>query len=406
MKRILFSAIILLALNFGNEATSQVQVSIGFNTFYTSLSPYGDWIESDFGYAWHPTRVMYGWRPYQHGRWAWTHYGWYWVSSEPFGWATFHYGRWHYDEYYGWIWIPDYDWGPGWVEWCYNDNYIGWAPLSPFAHFGINVGITFVNNWVTPVHWWNFTNGRHFMSSRIHNYIEPMDRNERIIGDTRRGGSIRNVDNRIFNKGVDVDRIERHTNSRVRQVDVIDRERGQQERLVRDRGQDRIESYKPRVERNTGDNQLRPPVVSQRKADRTTGTAPGIRNNDRQRTPDAIVPERNTDRNTERVTPRNFEKDREQNRANIQRNQYTRPNQDVQRNTEIRKQESRQRQENQRETFEKKQTEQRKQIENRSRQTPRYERVEPSNKQGRSAAPQGQSKKSSRQPEPRGGRKR
>lgn len=63
-------------------------------SFHSSLSPYGEWLELDAGfYVWRPTHVQLGWRPYLHGRWAWTDYGWYWVSSEPFGWAVFHYGR-------------------------------------------------------------------------------------------------------------------------------------------------------------------------------------------------------------------------------------------------------------------------------------------------------------------------
>ncbi len=393
MKRILFSAIFLLVLNIGGEAKGNFQVSIGFNAFYTTLSPYGEWIESDFGYAWRPMRVMHGWRPYLHGRWAWTNYGWYWVSSEPFGWATFHYGRWYYDDYYGWIWIPDYDWGPGWVEWCYNDSYIGWAPLSPYAHFGINIGITFIDHWVTPVHYWNFTHGRHFTSSRLHDYIQSPEQNRRIIGNTRSGGGIRSEDNRIVNHGIDVDRIERQTNTRIRRVDVVERERGQQERIVRESGQDRIEAYKPRIERDARDNQLRPPVVSQEKRERTTGTAPRVRDTDRQRTPDTELPERNTDRKLERAIPRSSENEREKIRTDIQRRQ------------DIQRQESQQRQEKQRETFERRKTEQRQQIDNRSRQIPRYERVEPSKKEGRKVAPQERTQKPSRQAQPRSGRR-
>ncbi|MCX7916289.1 MAG: hypothetical protein N3A53_08330, partial [Verrucomicrobiae bacterium] len=54
--------------------------------------------------------------------------------AEPFGWAVFHYGRWYYDDYYGWIWIPDRIWGPAWVEWRETETYVGWAPLLPTVH--------------------------------------------------------------------------------------------------------------------------------------------------------------------------------------------------------------------------------------------------------------------------------
>jgi len=30
--------------------------------------------------------------------------------------------------------MPDDVWGPAWVEWRYDDEYIGWAPLRPMQH--------------------------------------------------------------------------------------------------------------------------------------------------------------------------------------------------------------------------------------------------------------------------------
>src|SRR5438309_2181504 len=74
------------------EEAYDVEGGVGF--FYSSLSPYGEWINSNYGVAWRPYHVEHHWRPYMYGRWIWTSYGWYWVSSEPFGWATFHYCRW------------------------------------------------------------------------------------------------------------------------------------------------------------------------------------------------------------------------------------------------------------------------------------------------------------------------
>src|SRR5258707_8656814 len=84
--------------------TEEMEGGVGF--FYSSLSPYGEWINCDYGLAWRPYHVEHYWRAYLHGRWIWTSYGWYWASEEPFGWATFHYGRWYDDDYYGWIWTP------------------------------------------------------------------------------------------------------------------------------------------------------------------------------------------------------------------------------------------------------------------------------------------------------------
>ncbi len=216
--------------------------------FYSSLSRHGEWFDSHWGLAWRPIRVAHGWRPYLYGRWAWTDYGWYWISFEPFGWATFHYGRWHYDDYYGWIWIPDNVWGPAWVEWRYDDDYIGWAPLSPYASFHVSIGITFINHWVTPIHYWNFIPCRNFTASRVVDYVQPIERARRIHGSTRSGALIRNEDNRIINRGIDREFIERKGNTRINRVDIVEKDRGQGERFLRDGGRERIEVYRPRFE--------------------------------------------------------------------------------------------------------------------------------------------------------------
>lgn len=234
------------------ESKTYIQGSVRFNVFYSSLSRHGEWIESDWGYAWRPMHVVHGWRPYLHGRWVWTDYGWYWVSHEPFGWATFHYGRWHYDDYYGWIWIPGYDWGPAWVEWRYDNDYIGWAPLPPLASFSISVGISFSSHWIAPIHYWNFIPCHNFTSARVIDYVQPVERARRIYGNTRSGVSIRGEHNRVINRGIDVSFVERRINTRVNRVDVIQRDRGEGERLIRDGRTERIEVYRPNIDYRNG----------------------------------------------------------------------------------------------------------------------------------------------------------
>ncbi|MCX7984169.1 MAG: hypothetical protein N3A63_04640 [Bacteroidetes bacterium] len=101
-------------------------------TFRVALQPYGQWIVLPGEHiVWKPILVHRGWRPYTEGRWIWTHWGWYWESDEPFGWIVYHYGRWYFDPIHGWIWIPDTEWGPAWVEWRVYGDFIGWAPLQP-----------------------------------------------------------------------------------------------------------------------------------------------------------------------------------------------------------------------------------------------------------------------------------
>ncbi|MBI1807753.1 MAG: hypothetical protein HYR76_11955 [Ignavibacteria bacterium] len=267
MKQILITLLLTLALIGELEAKHhkpwhfkvrdhvELEGSVGF--FYSSLSPYGQWVDSRFGYAWRPIHIVRGWRPYLYGQWIWTDYGWYWVSNEPFGWATFHYGRWHYDDYYGWIWIPDDVWGPAWVEWRYDDDYIGWAPLTPYASFSVNVGISFSSGWVTPVHYWNFVSCRNFTSPGVVEYIQPLERTRRLFGTTRGAVDIRFEGNRVINRGIDVGFVERRTNTRVNRVEVVQRDRADGDRLVRDANRERVEVFRPRLDGQRGT----PPVM-------------------------------------------------------------------------------------------------------------------------------------------------
>ena len=215
-------------------------------SFYGALAPYGEWMEMDAGfYAWRPTHVSAGWRPYMFGRWAWTDYGWYWVSDEPFGWAAYHYGRWYHDDYHGWIWVPDRTWGPAWVEWRYNDDYLGWAPLPPYASFGFSFGIRFTTHWFAPYHYWNFVRYHNFTSHYVNRAIVSTEYTRRLIGNTRTGGRYDVDGGRIINRGIERSDIERRSgNRRIERIDVRE-VNNVGERTVRDRNQERIEVYRP-----------------------------------------------------------------------------------------------------------------------------------------------------------------
>lgn len=255
MKRLLMTILLLGTLGASALAVSPdpqefsggVSASFGEpGFFYGPLSPYGEWLEVDPGfYAWRPTHVRNEWRPYLNGHWAWTDFGWYWVSSEPFGWAVFHYGRWYDDDYYGWIWVPDRTWGPAWVEWRYNDEYLGWAPLPPYASFSITMGIRFTTRWLAPYHYWSFVRYRHFASPTIVHQILPREYARRLMGTTRSAGRYDFEGDRIINRGVDRGIVERRGgNTRIVRTDV--RESGSVgERVIGDRNQQRIEVYRP-----------------------------------------------------------------------------------------------------------------------------------------------------------------
>jgi hypothetical protein len=250
------TALALVGTNKAESTPAHNEIDLSVSFFYSSLSPYGEWIEVDAGfYAWRPLRVHRAWRPYLYGRWVWTDYGWYWVSYEPFGWAVFHYGRWYYDDYYGWIWIPDRVWGPAWVEWRFSDDYIGWAPLPPYATFSFSVGIRFTTRWVAPAPYWTFVRYRHFTVSNVERYATPPEYTRRLIGVTRTVSRYEVDRDRIINRGVDRTIIERNGNTRIERYDIaITRDRA--ERIVRADGRNRVEVYRPdtdpTVERDAG----------------------------------------------------------------------------------------------------------------------------------------------------------
>lgn len=212
MKKLILLITLILGLSFSiSEAKNPAPYArVTFTIFYTSLQPYGEWIEIDYGvYAWRPLYVRAGWSPYLIGRWVWTPYGWYWDSFEPFGWVVYHYGRWYYDDYYGWIWIPDYEWAPAWVEWRYSDAYIGWAPLPPYARVSITIGIHYSVRWYSPVYYWNFVPIRYFCGYEVHKYVVGPKYKYRIYSDSRHSVRYRYEGERIINSGIERDFVER-----------------------------------------------------------------------------------------------------------------------------------------------------------------------------------------------------
>jgi hypothetical protein len=220
MKRLILIFAVLFIFSAKNQARDYYP-NQGFNYFYSQLEPYGEWIQLDVDfYVWKPHTVGVNWRPYTNGRWHWTTHGWYWESFEPFGWATFHYGRWYFDDYYGWVWIPGNEWAPAWVEWRYNDAYIGWAPLPPYADFSLNIGIHFSINWRSSPAYWNFVRYRHFCGVTIVNYVVPHYYVENIYHRTRYRNNYAYRNGRIYNEGVNRNYVERHSGNRIRTRDI------------------------------------------------------------------------------------------------------------------------------------------------------------------------------------------
>jgi hypothetical protein len=141
MKRQLLA--LTLALSALLPMSSRADTEVSFQFFYDNLSPHGEWLEvGDYGNCWRPHDVDDDWAPYTDGYWSYTDAGWTWVSYEDFGDITYHYGRWVRADDVGWCWVPDNEWGPAWVSWRSDDDYIGWAPLPPEATWSSNAGFS------------------------------------------------------------------------------------------------------------------------------------------------------------------------------------------------------------------------------------------------------------------------
>ncbi|HXO21857.1 MAG TPA: DUF6600 domain-containing protein [Thermoanaerobaculia bacterium] len=206
--------------SYGNAGDPD-QASVQY--FHQRLSPYGRWeARAGYGDVWIP-RVSSGWRPYTTGHWVYTDQGWAWVANEPWGWAAFHYGRWYHDENSGWGWVPGHVWAPAWVAWRNGGGYLGWAPLPPSIGFTAGVGVSFggvdIETAISPSYY-SFVPERAILDARLSSSFVPFSRNADCF---RRSSNITRltvVNNRVFNQGLNVQRIEQVTGRAVPRVRV------------------------------------------------------------------------------------------------------------------------------------------------------------------------------------------
>jgi hypothetical protein len=214
--------------------------------FYDQLSPYGDWIElNPFGYVWVPRHMGYRWRPYSEGHWIWSDYGWTWIADEEWGDIPFHYGRWGWDDEIGWFWVPGTLWGPAWVTWRSNDQYMGWAPFPPSFEFraGMNFNSLSIN---IPLNFWVFILGPHFQDRDLNPYLLPFERNQTIINFTSMHNNMYTRNNRVFNEGFGVDAVRQITG---RAVPIYALQNARQPGRTRIVGQ-QVQIFQPTIRQN------------------------------------------------------------------------------------------------------------------------------------------------------------
>ncbi|HET6159728.1 MAG TPA: DUF6600 domain-containing protein [Dongiaceae bacterium] len=222
IRRAFLAILVALGLAAGLQAVPASAQEVDITVFHNRLAPYGHWIQHPrYGWAWHPTGVEAGWRPYTHGHWVWTaEYGWYWDSDYEWGWAPFHYGRWAFDNQYGWIWVPGQVWAPAWVVWRSGGGYVGWAPMPPEAVWQADIGFGGFDLDVRSAPAWIFCQERYLAAPRP--IIVPPTRNVTIIKQTTNVTNYVTINNRIVNRSVDVHRIEAATHTRITPVHVRD----------------------------------------------------------------------------------------------------------------------------------------------------------------------------------------
>jgi hypothetical protein len=207
----------------GDDAAQGEAGQAGTRYFHQRLSPYGQWeTHASYGEVWRP-RVAAGWRPYTTGHWVYSDYGWTWAADEPWGWAPFHYGRWYRDAGLGWGWVPGNVWAPAWVDWRNGGGYVGWAALPPEAGFTAGVGVSFggfdVNAALVPSYYC-FVSERQILEPRLATFIVAPNRNVEILRGTANINGIAVVNNRVFNRGMSVQRIEQVSGRAVPRVRV------------------------------------------------------------------------------------------------------------------------------------------------------------------------------------------
>jgi len=252
--------------------SGRATVDLGF--FYDDLSPYGHWVERpQYGWVWTPRAVATTWRPYQNGHWAWTDDGWIWISTEPYGWATYHYGRWYEDPDYGWSWVPGNDYAPAWVSWQEGGDYIGWAPLPPSVEF--RAGPLSVS--LSPDAYL-FVPSRRFLDPRPFQYAVPRQDCERVYRQTRSFTEYQVVNQRIVNRGVPVEQVQRFVGRPVPRYQVTEMSANQRHQGARVSG-NRLTVFRPEVQKAQVAPPPQRPVAKRAVLTAPPATAPGKGNN-------------------------------------------------------------------------------------------------------------------------------
>ncbi|MCD8029369.1 MAG: hypothetical protein LUF85_00605 [Bacteroides sp.] len=118
-----------------------------------------------------------------------------------------------YDNSYGWLWVPGYEWAPSWVVWGETGNNYAWAPVAP----GVDISVDSWRGW-RPEHdyYWNVVDKNHIMDHDLHHRLasENIVRNDagRI---TLMNNFQRSAGNRYYSAGPDARQVAGFTRKEV-----------------------------------------------------------------------------------------------------------------------------------------------------------------------------------------------
>lgn len=227
--------------NYDASASVSYSSDSYYDDEYAYLDRYGTWVDIEgYGDAWCPLEVSAGWRPYTVGSWAYTDYGWMWISQDPWGSVPYHYGRWAYDSYYGWVWVPGDVWAPAWVSWRYGDGWCGWAPLPPDvdwrAGIGFSVEITALDSRIDS-YGWTFVPARYLTSSNLRTYMAPPSRNVTFISITQNVTNYTEINSRPAERGLRPEMIERDIGRKIAPRRIVESDRMRNRRGAEIRGE-------------------------------------------------------------------------------------------------------------------------------------------------------------------------
>ena len=218
-QRFMFAAVLAATLLLlGVPSSGHAAVAVSISVFHDHLAPYGRWVAAgSYGNVWVP-RVAAGWAPYVDGEWAYTDYGWSWVSYDPWGGDPCHYGSWAWVDPYGWVWTPGTVWAPAWVTWAYTDDYVGWAPIPPT--FALSVTGYAGSPVVLATTRYCFVPSRQFVGVRVASVRVPVERNAAIFTSAVKTTNFRVTGGVVRTAGPPTARIEKATAHKIAPVSI------------------------------------------------------------------------------------------------------------------------------------------------------------------------------------------